>query len=210
VGQLAQPDLFEPERHSYHAVATNRQESATEIIWKHNARGNSENWHTELKIGTAMEQMPSGSWMPTRCTLPLVCWQITWHKCSNERYCRNPGARSRPLGCDGIYIVWPANWLGTRDAGCCRSKPTLRMGFCCKRLACAVLGCGREREDDVQKGSGVEDAAAVFRHGGKITPRRNYGSAYQKPYRVESKFPSLRPSFWQSRTATDPAIAILG
>jgi hypothetical protein len=55
-----QPNLFEAERYCYHAVATNREESAAEVIWKHNGRGNSENWHKELKVGVGMEQMPCG------------------------------------------------------------------------------------------------------------------------------------------------------
>jgi len=55
-----QPNLFESERYCYHAVATNREEGAAEVIWKHNGRGNSENWHKELKIGVGMEQMPCG------------------------------------------------------------------------------------------------------------------------------------------------------
>jgi len=54
------PTLFESERYCYHVVATNREESAAEVIWKHNGRGNSENWHKELKIGVGMEQMPCG------------------------------------------------------------------------------------------------------------------------------------------------------
>lgn len=55
-----QPTLFESERYCYHAVASNRGEPASEVLWKHNQRGNSENWHKELKIGFAMEQMPTG------------------------------------------------------------------------------------------------------------------------------------------------------
>jgi hypothetical protein len=55
-----QPSLFEAERYCYHAVASNREESAAEVIWKHNGRGNSENWHKELKVGVGMEQMPCG------------------------------------------------------------------------------------------------------------------------------------------------------
>jgi len=55
-----QPDLFEAGRYCYHAVANNRQEAAMEVIWKHNERGNSENWHKEFKVGFAMEQMPCG------------------------------------------------------------------------------------------------------------------------------------------------------
>jgi len=57
-----QPSLFEADRYCYHAVATNRQEAACEVIWKHNERGNCENWHKELKIGFGMEQMPCGQW----------------------------------------------------------------------------------------------------------------------------------------------------
>ena len=55
-----QPSLFEAERHCYHAVASNREESAAEVIWKHNGRGQSENWHKEVKLGMGMEQMPCG------------------------------------------------------------------------------------------------------------------------------------------------------
>jgi hypothetical protein len=55
-----QPSLFESERYCYYAVATNREEPASEVIWKHNGRGQSENWHKELKIGVGMEQMPCG------------------------------------------------------------------------------------------------------------------------------------------------------
>jgi hypothetical protein len=55
-----QPNLFESERYCYYAVATNREESASEVMWKHNGRGNSENCHKELKIGLGMEQMPCG------------------------------------------------------------------------------------------------------------------------------------------------------
>jgi hypothetical protein len=55
-----QPNLFEAERYCYYAVASNREERAAEVIWKHNGRGNSENGHKELKIGVGMEQMPCG------------------------------------------------------------------------------------------------------------------------------------------------------
>jgi DDE family transposase len=55
-----QPSLFEAERYCYHAVATNREESAAAVIWKHNGRGQSENWHKEVKSGIGMEQMPCG------------------------------------------------------------------------------------------------------------------------------------------------------
>jgi len=55
-----QPNLFEADRYCYHAVATNREEPASAVIWKHNQRGNSENWHKELKVGLGMEQMPCG------------------------------------------------------------------------------------------------------------------------------------------------------
>jgi hypothetical protein len=55
-----QPNLFQATRYCYHAVATNRQETASEVIWKHNGRGQCENWHKELKVGMGMEQMPCG------------------------------------------------------------------------------------------------------------------------------------------------------
>lgn len=55
-----QPSLFEAERNCYQSVASNRQEGAAEVNWKHNQRGNGENWHKELKSGPGMEQMPCG------------------------------------------------------------------------------------------------------------------------------------------------------
>jgi hypothetical protein len=55
-----QPNLFEANSYCYHAVATNRTEPAREVIWKHHGRGQSENWHKELKLGMGMEQMPCG------------------------------------------------------------------------------------------------------------------------------------------------------
>jgi hypothetical protein len=55
-----QPNLFEAERYCYHTVASNREEGAAEVIWKHNGRGNGENGHKELKMGVGMEQMPCG------------------------------------------------------------------------------------------------------------------------------------------------------
>jgi hypothetical protein len=55
-----QPNLFETERYGYHAVASNREESAPGVIWKHNGRGQSENGHKELKLDVGMEQMPCG------------------------------------------------------------------------------------------------------------------------------------------------------
>ena len=55
-----QPSLFESDRYCYHAVATNRKEAPSQVIWKHNQRGEGENWHKELKVGFGMEQMPCG------------------------------------------------------------------------------------------------------------------------------------------------------
>lgn len=55
-----QPNLFAADRYCYHAVATNREAAASAVIWKHNQRGESENWHKELKGGFGMEQMPCG------------------------------------------------------------------------------------------------------------------------------------------------------
>lgn len=57
-----QPSLFEGQHYCYHAVASNRgeQESASEVLWGHNQRGEAENWHKELKLGMGMEQMPCG------------------------------------------------------------------------------------------------------------------------------------------------------
>ena len=58
----APPSRFESDAHCYHAVASNRDEaeSASEVLWRHNQRGESENWHKESKLGFGMEQMPCG------------------------------------------------------------------------------------------------------------------------------------------------------
>jgi hypothetical protein len=55
-----QPDLFTTTAYFYHAIATNRTERARAVIHLHNQRGESENWHKELKLGYGMEQMPCG------------------------------------------------------------------------------------------------------------------------------------------------------
>lgn len=57
-----QPNLFETNQYCYHAIASNRDqtESASQIVWLHNMRGESENWHKELKLGFGMEQLPCG------------------------------------------------------------------------------------------------------------------------------------------------------
>ena len=57
-----QPSLFEGQVYCYHAVASNRKEteSASEVLWGHNQRGEAENWHKELKLELGMEQMPCG------------------------------------------------------------------------------------------------------------------------------------------------------
>jgi hypothetical protein len=76
-----QPNLFEADRYGYQAVAANREEAASALIWKHNGRGNSENWHKELKSGLGMEVAAAtraGSSRPTRCISPSACWPITW------------------------------------------------------------------------------------------------------------------------------------
>jgi len=55
-----QLNLFEANRYGHHAVASDREERAKEVIWKHNGRGQSENWHKELKLDVGMKQMPCG------------------------------------------------------------------------------------------------------------------------------------------------------
>jgi len=57
-----QPSLFEANAYCYHAVISNRGEAerASEVLWLHNQRGESENWHKELKLEFGMEQMPCG------------------------------------------------------------------------------------------------------------------------------------------------------
>jgi len=55
-----QPDLFAATPYFYHALATNREERASAVMHLHNQRGESENWHKELKLGYGMEQLPCG------------------------------------------------------------------------------------------------------------------------------------------------------
>ncbi len=55
-----QAELFDPSPYFYHAIATNREEEASEVIKLHNQRGEVENYIKELKSGFGMEWMPCG------------------------------------------------------------------------------------------------------------------------------------------------------
>lgn len=55
-----QGELFDPDPYCYHAIATNREESACEIVSIHNQRGQVENFIKELKEGFGMTWMPCG------------------------------------------------------------------------------------------------------------------------------------------------------
>lgn len=55
-----QAELFDPEPFCYHVIATNREESAKEVVALHNGRGEAENIFKELKSGFGMEWMPCG------------------------------------------------------------------------------------------------------------------------------------------------------
>jgi hypothetical protein len=55
-----QAELFDPSPYFYHAIATNREEDAEELIKLHNRRGEVENYIKELKSGFGMEWMPCG------------------------------------------------------------------------------------------------------------------------------------------------------
>ena len=55
-----QAELFDPSPYCSHAIATNREEDAEEIIGLHNKRGEVENYIKELKSGFGMEWMPCG------------------------------------------------------------------------------------------------------------------------------------------------------
>ncbi|MBI4329796.1 MAG: IS1380 family transposase [Chloroflexi bacterium] len=55
-----QAELFDPEPYCYHAIATNREEKAAEVVALHNQRGEVENNFKELKHGFGMEWLPCG------------------------------------------------------------------------------------------------------------------------------------------------------
>jgi hypothetical protein len=55
-----QGELFDASPYCYHAIATNREEEAEEIVRIHNKRGELENYIKELKSGFGMEWMPCG------------------------------------------------------------------------------------------------------------------------------------------------------
>jgi hypothetical protein len=55
-----QAELFDSSPYFYHAIATNREEEALEVIKLHNHRGQIENYIKELKTGFGMEWMPCG------------------------------------------------------------------------------------------------------------------------------------------------------
>lgn len=55
-----QLELFDPDPYEYRAIATNREETAEEVVDLHNQRGEVENYIKELKGGFGMEWMPCG------------------------------------------------------------------------------------------------------------------------------------------------------
>ncbi len=55
-----QAELFDSSPYFYHALATNREEEASEVVKLHNQRGEVENYIKELKSGLGMEWMPCG------------------------------------------------------------------------------------------------------------------------------------------------------
>lgn len=55
-----QGELFDPDPYCYHAIATNREEPASEIVSIHNQRGQVENFIKEFKDGFGMNWMPCG------------------------------------------------------------------------------------------------------------------------------------------------------
>lgn len=55
-----QAELFDPEPYCYHAIATNREDKAKDVVALHNQRGEVENILKELKGGFGMEWMPCG------------------------------------------------------------------------------------------------------------------------------------------------------
>jgi hypothetical protein len=55
-----QAELFDTSPYFYHAIATNREERAEEVIKLQNQRGEVENYIKELKSGFGMEWMPCG------------------------------------------------------------------------------------------------------------------------------------------------------
>jgi hypothetical protein len=50
-----QAEIFDSSPYFYHAIATNREEEAPEVIKIHNQRGQVENYIKELKTGFGME-----------------------------------------------------------------------------------------------------------------------------------------------------------
>jgi hypothetical protein len=55
-----QAELFDPEPYCYHVIATNRPETAPEVVALQNQRGEVENIFKELKHGFGMNWMPCG------------------------------------------------------------------------------------------------------------------------------------------------------
>lgn len=55
-----QGDLFNCEGYNYHAIATDLEFTAEEVVWEYNDRGQMENIIKELKLGIGMENLPSG------------------------------------------------------------------------------------------------------------------------------------------------------
>ena len=145
-----QPNLFEADRYCYHAVATNRQEAASVVIWKHHQRGESENWHKELKVGFGMEQMPCGQFEANAVYFAIGVLAYNLAQLLKRRVLPVAYRTVTVATCAGRCIGWRASWCGTRAAGGCRLRPTWRNGAYYNPHGSAARRCEPERRRRVR------------------------------------------------------------
>ena len=145
-----QPNLFEADRYCYHAVATNRQEAASVVIWKHHQRGESENWHKELKVGFGMEQMPCGQFEANAVYFAIGVLAYNLAQLLKRRVLPVAYRTVTVATCAGRCIGWRASWCATRAAGGCRLRPTWRNGAYYNPPGSAARRCEPERRRRVR------------------------------------------------------------
>ncbi len=61
--QNKQMNLFEPDKYFYQVIASNSPEEPEVVIWFHNGKGKSENYHKEIKLGFGLDHIPCGEFM---------------------------------------------------------------------------------------------------------------------------------------------------
>jgi len=99
------------------AFATNREESASAVIHLHNQRGESENWHKELKLGYGMEQMPCGELAANALFFAIGVLAYNLGVLLKAELLPAEYRHAPCKLCVGNSTAWPASWCGMGGNG---------------------------------------------------------------------------------------------